>query len=202
MNNMRVLLLACGGLIGAAVPYAWCHPHVFIENSFTFVFSEGRLEGLSVTWVFDEMFSASIIMENDRNRNGAFEEKEIRAVERGAFANLRNFNYFLFLDSGGSRMKIKAVRDFRAEILGRKLVYHFFVPLNIAVRAGSTVFRAGCFDNTYFCDVSYAKDDPVTVETDAQTVVSWELVKDKKNAYWGGTIVPRVVHLQFRLTDE
>jgi ABC-type uncharacterized transport system substrate-binding protein len=196
------LLLVCGGLCGASVPYALGHPHVFIENSFTFVFTGGRLEGIAVTWIFDEMFSASIITGNDRNRNGKFEEQEIKMVEKGAFSNLKNFNYFLFIDTGEGRRKIGTVRDFRAEIRGRKLVYRFFVPLDIAASATEKALTAGCFDNTYFCDVTYAKDDPVTVKADERTYVSWELVKDRKNAYWGGTIVPRVVRLKFRSTDE
>jgi hypothetical protein len=62
--------------------------------------------------------------------------------------------------------------------------------------------RAGCFDKTYFCDVVYAKKGAVSIETDTQTQASWEFKKDPKNAYWGGTIVPSLVCLQFRMTDE
>ncbi|MBN2352427.1 MAG: DUF1007 family protein [Spirochaetales bacterium] len=196
------LILACVGFLCAFAEDAPAHPHVFIENSFTFMFGGGRLKGIAVTWIFDEMFSASIIVDNDRNRNGKFEARESKAIEEGAFSNLKNFNYFLFIDAGRGRLKIQAVRDFHPEILGKRLVYRFFVPFDVDAGAAGKTLAAGCFDSTYFCDVTYAAIDPVTVEADELTSVSWDLVKDKKNAYWGGTIVPRVVRLKFRLKNE
>ncbi len=199
--RIRQLLFIFCSLFCTTVPTGFAHPHVFIKTSLGFKFAGGRLEGLHVTWAFDEMFSAPVIMENDRNRNNRFDENEIKMVQQNAFSNLSNYNYFLFVDSGGDRMKIYTVNDFRAEIQGRKVVYRFVVPLTVAAGKAKRTVRVGCFDSTYFCDVTYDKADPVRVETDDRICASWKMVKDKKHAYWGGTIVPLVVHLTFMLTD-
>jgi ABC-type uncharacterized transport system substrate-binding protein len=185
-----------------AVTSVYSHPHVFIENSFVFLFGDDGLEGIAVTWIFDEIFSASVIMDHDRNRNRALEPNEVEAIRKNAFSHLANFNYFLHVDTGGGKIKIKTVRNFEAEIVGRRLAYRFTVPLKLAAGVKEKTIRAGCFDNTYFCDVRYAKDGPVKTENASRIACSWELVADRTNAYWGGIIVPQIVRLRFRIKDE
>jgi len=181
---------------------AFGHPHVFIENAFTFVFDDTGLAGIRIKWILDEMFSASIIMDYDWNNNKIFEEKEIKAVERGAFINLKNFNYFMHITANNSDLKISYVTGFKAEIFGDRVVYYFFIPLNIKVESIKKILGAGCYDNTYFCDIAYSKADPVKLENASLYECSWDIVDDKKNAYWAGFIIPKIILLQFRKKNE
>ena len=59
------------------------HPHVFIDNSISIVFDEHGLAGFGIEWAFDEMFSAMIIHNYDRNKNGKFEAGEIEEIKKG-----------------------------------------------------------------------------------------------------------------------
>jgi ABC-type uncharacterized transport system substrate-binding protein len=179
----------------------FAHPHVFIDNSFDFIFDDESLRGIEVTWVFDEMFSASIIMDYDANKNRIFEEKESQAVERGAFSNLKNYDYFLHIDIDGKNFTIKTVNDFTAEITDNRMVYHFFIPLKVGARPTYRVVDAGCWDRDYFCDVKYT-NDPVKLENDSRIESSWKMLADKKSAYWGGFIIPNIVQLRFRSRNE
>lgn len=175
----------------------FAHPHVFIETSFEFVFDDAKLTGIAVIWSFDEIFSASVIIDHDHNKNHVFEEKESKSVERGAFSNLKNYDYFLHIDINGRQFKIKTVTDFKAVIVDRRIVYRFLIPLNIGAGMADAVVKIGCWDKDYFCDVKYT-DGPVRLVENARVESSWEIFADKKSAYWGGFVIPKIVKLRFK----
>jgi ABC-type uncharacterized transport system substrate-binding protein len=182
--------------------FVFAHPHVFIENSFIFVFNDAGMSGVQIKWVLDEMFSATIIMDYDWNNNRFFEESEIKAVERGAFTNLKHYNYFLHIQCDYVNRTIAYVTNFKAEIADNSVIYYFFVPLDIKAAAAGRLISVGCYDQTYFCDISYAKVAPVRLQGNSHYECSWQIVEDKKNAYWGGFIIPKIVSLKFRKKNE
>lgn len=179
---------------------AFSHPHVFIDNAFTFIFDDNSLAGIRVKWIFDEMFSASVIMDFDINRNNIFEENEIKAVEQGAFSNLKNYNYYLYITIDNIQSTIPAIQDFTAEIENNRIVYYFFIPLNIKADIKERKLQAGSYDNSYFCYVYNSETEPVKVENSSPFECSWEIIEDKENVYWV-TIIPKVVVLKFRNKD-
>ncbi|MBN1412354.1 MAG: DUF1007 family protein [Spirochaetales bacterium] len=177
--------------------YIFSHPHIFIENSFDFVFNKDST-GITITWVFDEMFSASILMDFDKNKNRIIEEKEMKKIEKDAFSNLKNYGYFLHISVDNKKYGIKSIENFKAEVEGDKIVYRFFVPVKLDSTSKEHLLLAGCYDSTYYCHISYADEKPVMLSVDADMDCSWEIIKDKNNAYWGNTIIPEVVYLRFR----
>ncbi len=78
------------------------HPHVFIHTAVDAVFDDEGLAGFQVRWLFDEMLSSMILMDYDQNDNRRFEPSEVKALEEGAFSNLKNFHYFVHVDIQGS----------------------------------------------------------------------------------------------------
>ncbi|MBN1695878.1 MAG: DUF1007 family protein [Spirochaetales bacterium] len=201
MRNIGGILLICAFFLFPAIRIS-CHPHVFIENKFTFVFDETGLDGIRVTWIFDEMFSASVIMDYDDNGNNIFERNESKAVEEGAFSNLINYNYFMHINVNNRRKKIiTSVKDFKAEISGSTLVYTFFVPLHVKAVSKDQVIKAGSYDKSYFCCVFNAEVDPFVAEKSERFECSLRVIEDKENVYWV-TIIPKVAVLHLRLNDE
>ncbi|MBW7957044.1 MAG: DUF1007 family protein [Deltaproteobacteria bacterium] len=81
-------------------PSAWSHPHMSIDNSVTAVFDANGLAGFRLEWTFDEMSSSIFILDFDVNKNGRLEKSEIAALEKGAFSNLKNFEYFTNILTG------------------------------------------------------------------------------------------------------
>ena len=57
-----------------AAPALWAHPHVFIDSSLEFEMSGRDCVGIVVSWTFDVVFSADIIGQFDKDRDGAFDE--------------------------------------------------------------------------------------------------------------------------------
>ena len=70
------------------------HPHIFVDCTLSFVFDENGFAGIKERWVFDEMFSSMILNDFDKDRNLSLDSQEIVAIKKGAFSNLKNFNYF------------------------------------------------------------------------------------------------------------
>ena len=109
--------------------FIFSHPHMFIDSQISFEFSESKLKGFWVTWYFDQMFSEGILMDYDLDNDLKFNSDETLSVEMGAFANLENYNYFLFVNYKGKESKINSVENFTVFYKDNRLVYTFFVPV-------------------------------------------------------------------------
>ncbi len=130
------------------------HPHTFIDTIIECEFNEAGLSGFWINWSFDSMFTSSIIMDYDLDRDGAFSEKEIDDIEENAFSNLVNYNYFIWITENRKSFRPEKVEDFTAEIKGNDIIYRFFVPYkSIPEEKGNTVILA-VYDETFFCDIA------------------------------------------------
>lgn len=154
-------ILVFAVLIGGPI---WAHPHMFIDSQVTAVFDQQQLKGFWIEWKFDQMFTASIRMDYDRNRDGQFNDQESRLIEQNAFANLKNYNYFITLSHGGESYRAQQVEGFDAWMENDRLVYKFFVPYSLTISGSQSNVKLIIFDDTFFCDIAYVDEDPVSIE--------------------------------------
>lgn len=130
--RMRAIIYISAILLMTLIPIgAFGHPHVFIDNSISIVFDEHGLAGFGIEWAFDEMFSAMIIHNYDTNKNGKFEAGEIEEIKKGAFSNLRKFDYFIFVKINAQPFKIQFVKNFSTATVEDRLAYRFFIPCHV-----------------------------------------------------------------------
>lgn len=160
MKRLLVTLLLA---LGLGIPAA-AHPHMFIDSQVTAVFDEQQLSGFRVKWKFDPMFTASIRLDYDRNRDGQFNDQEARLIEQNAFANLKNYHYFITISHGKKDYQVDAVEQFDAWMDGDRLAYEFFVPYELPVSAAGNRVKLVIFDDTFFCDIAYEDENPVSIE--------------------------------------
>ena len=66
-----------------------------METSAEFIFDKNELIRFKLKWVFGEMFSALIMEDCDKNKDGTVNEKEIMGVEKDYFSNLADYNYYV-----------------------------------------------------------------------------------------------------------
>lgn len=134
---------------------AMAHPHMALEARLDFVFEGKQCIGVWMDWTFDSMFSVAIIGEYDTNRDGRFDARENSRVFQGAFSNLKNYGYFIYIRKGDVRSNPKGVEQFQALQRQGRLAYRFFVPLS-SLDLG-TDFSLSVFDSTFYCAVQYAE---------------------------------------------
>lgn len=175
--------------------WAQAHPHVWITNVTAYQFEGGKLTGLRLTWTFDEMFSASIVLGFDRNKNGRFEPEELKRLQAEAFANLREYNYFLDIRLDDKPLKVTAVSDFTATIAKGIVTYAFTVPLPSPVDAKATKVTTSIADETYFVEVILDEHDPVRFQGIDSGACRFDVTAGKRDPVYGSVVTPQVIEL-------
>ncbi|MGC9313834.1 MAG: DUF1007 family protein [Sediminispirochaetaceae bacterium] len=171
---LTVVLLFC---LSAAPVNA--HPHMFIDTEVTFEFDRDSLKGFWVQWYFDVIFTASIRLDYDYDKDGRFNDGEVRDIEQNAFRNLRNFHYFTSVIREDGMVEVEEVRGFDAWLENDQLVYRFFVPYRIPLTAETTRLSLIIFDETFFCDILYREDSPVHIKGGSYAATEANIVANK-----------------------
>lgn len=184
-------------LAHAAVLFLLGHPHVFVDYRLDFVFNQDGLAGMRVEWVFDDMYSAVLLEDNDVDHNGIIDKSESEGMEQNAFSNLKNYNYFTYVTAQGKCHKVKEVRDFSAAVKDGRVVYGFFMPFEVA--AGSTYQDVDVcmYDVTYYVDLYPAGESPVSYTNADAFEHKHRMFEDEKESEGYGEIYPYTIRLTF-----
>ena len=165
----------------------YAHPHMFIDTKLEVRLSGDCLDGLEITWYFDPMFTASIVNDWDSNGNGSFSPSEVDLIFENAFSNLADFDYFTYISSGSTTLSPSAVEDFTVFMDGQTLVYRFYVPFDMPVCDGC--FSVAIYDHTYYCDILYCSDCPITLTGTGSTDASFQIVENQNiEILYGGSV--------------
>jgi len=162
---VRFLLAVFGALL--AVTHggrADAHPHVFITYSASVIFGDSDIAAVRLTWSFDEMYSAMILTDYTAAKTGRITQADVGTIEKGAFANLANYGYFLDIKVNDKPIKVTAVKDFDVKFVDHRAVYQFTVPLGTAKAKPSNVIEIGVFDREYYVEFSLREKDAVTLQ--------------------------------------
>jgi ABC-type uncharacterized transport system substrate-binding protein len=173
------------------------HSHVWIHNAVIVHFDKDGMAGFKQEWVFDEMFSNMIIHDFDKNRNGEFDPTEVQEVFKGAFSNLKKFEYFTHVKIDGKPFKVKFVKDFNAKIVKNRIVYHFFVPCHIKATSSYKEIRIGIYDESFYTSVTLLKDQ-IFFESDEGYDHHYKVELNKNEPYYYGQVYPEEIVLKFQ----
>jgi ABC-type uncharacterized transport system substrate-binding protein len=181
----------------AADPAA-AHPHVFIDNRVTFVFDAGKVTALRLDWVFDDVFSDSLLGQFDADADGAFDKLESKAVGEGVLPNLQAFHYFTYVWVDGKQLDPIDPADFVARASDRIVTFQMKVPLPQPVDPRIQALATEIYDREFYVSVELAQADPVALENAEGIPCGTTVRDDVENAYFGGTIIPEEIALQCR----
>jgi len=186
-------------IVFICISAAFSHPHVFIDYSVTFIFNDSKIKGVQVSWVFDEMFSSTMIHDYDLNHDGVFSGNEVNTIREEAFSNLKNYNYFSHLNLNGTKVPVKKVKYFTADILkGSRLMYSFFIPVQEKEPLHWSTISYSVYDKTYFCSAAERKEQPATVKGLPRDRYTVRLKDNSRQSYYNNAVVPREIVLRYR----
>lgn len=114
----RLLFYAC-----CLSSFVSAHPHVFIETKVDVL-----PEKIILTWRFDEMSSAIIMGDYDKNKNKKLDPDEVAFMEKDHFRTLEPYSYFIHMSDGKDEFDLKRVGEFSASFDAKKLIYTFAIP--------------------------------------------------------------------------
>ena len=176
---------------------AAAHPHVFIENKVAFVVDAGKVTALRLSWVFDDVFSDSLLMQFDADGDGKFDDLESKAVGEGTLPNLKIFHYFTYVWVDGKQLDAIDPTEFAASVDDQRIVtFRMTVALPQPVDPRTAALATEVYDNEYYVQVDLAQQDPVSLENAGDLPCGATIRDDTESAYFGGVVIPQEIALQ------
>lgn len=172
------------------------HPHVWVTTMVSFVFQDGKLVALRQAWAFDDFFSASLIADFDKNKDGAFDAAEQGEIAAKAFASLREYDYFTRVRQGFETLPIKNAENFSATLNKGLVFYGFTLPLGAPLDPGQGPITAGIYDESFFVDVELDESDPVKFDGVPSGACKYAVREDPADAIYGGLVIPPSVTIE------
>jgi ABC-type uncharacterized transport system substrate-binding protein len=180
------------------MPIAYAHPHVFIIQRLNVVFDQKGLAGIKVRWIFDDMFASMISEDHDINRNGKFEANEIQTVKEKAFSYISEHSYFTFIKIDNRPFHVKFIRDFKAILENKKLVYEFLIPCHVTATNHAKKVTVASYDPSYYTAIFFPQKTPVSLTTADGFDVKTALKEDPDTKIYFDMIHPWALFLEFR----
>jgi ABC-type uncharacterized transport system substrate-binding protein len=193
-------------ILGTTVLWgALAHPHVFMDTRIEAAYGSEGLSGFWITWRFDKVFTAGILMDFDSDKNERFDPGEVAVIEDRAFSNLVNYNYFVYIHSSKGTFRPSSVESFTAYMEGGRVHYRFFVPYPLPIREEEVKVNIAVYDETFFCDIGYVDTAPLLFPASDTFSADYTIREDRgihidytANDGSRGSTFPRQVVLTFR----
>ena len=163
---MRFLPLLVAGAVLAAPAAALAHPHIFAEARLEVVAGEdGTVSELRHVWRFDEMFSASVVLDFDKNSNATLDPEELAEVGRTVLESLEEFSYYTTITEDGKTIKVGKPDAINVDYKDGQLLMFFTVkPVETMPLKGKLTF--GVYDPTMYAAMDFASDDDLVAVGD------------------------------------
>jgi ABC-type uncharacterized transport system substrate-binding protein len=149
------LLIACG--------HAVAHPHVFAETRTEVIGKDGNLAALRHVWRFDEFFSATVLLEFDKDASGTLEGEELASVEDTIKRSTAEFNFFQNVYDNGREVRMSVPGAMKISFDGPLMLLIFeSVPERQIALAGNLTF--GIFDPTFYTSLDFINDTDLSAK--------------------------------------
>lgn len=189
---LRLSLLLIGLGIAAARP-AEAHPHVFIDNAVTFVFSGDEITGLRLLWTFDEVFSEAFLQDFDADGDGGFSPEEVATIKKNSLASLKEYGYFTHLWMDGQPVAAFEATDLMVSRPGGSVIYDMRITLANPIDPRAGRLEAAIYDDSYYIEV--ALHQPVRFEGVPDGRCTYKVREDEGRAYYYETVYPETIEL-------
>lgn len=183
------MLVACV-LLATGRP-ALAHPHVWIDASAEFVFEQDQITAIQVRWLFDDLFSMTLIDEFDRNHDTRFFDAENIAVRDNAFAALADVSWLTHLRRNEELITFAGSSDFKADITeDRRVSYEFTLDLETPLDPVRDQISLSVYDAEYYIDVAFTQMDPVVFAGNQYLSCHFEMTEDEENRIYHDLVAP------------
>jgi ABC-type uncharacterized transport system substrate-binding protein len=176
---------------------ARAHPHVFVDDNVVFGLDANGLTGVKIQWTFDELYSSSVIMDYDKNRDHTFSPAEAKQLAGQALADLKQNHYFTYIRVNGRDFPVKSIVQFKVAINKGRVVYSFYVPCPIPVQTAEQTVDVSCYDESYYIEMTTGYQKAATVVNKAGFHTNLTVTDDEENFYYYGQVLPQKITLKF-----
>lgn len=140
---------------------AQAHPHSFITLTTQIEAADGKMSGLKMRWVMDELTSADLLYDAGKAKPGDEVWKKLAAE---VMANVLGQHYFTEFWHDGKKVKFDNLpRDYGLAREGHQAVLTFTLPLASPQPLAGQTYTFSTFDPSYYVDMSYEDDEQVSL---------------------------------------
>ncbi|MDA0785842.1 MAG: DUF1007 family protein, partial [Proteobacteria bacterium] len=144
-GGLLALLFMLAGARGAP---ALAHPHAWIDLRSTVVLdADGRVIAIEQEWLFDQFYT--VFVTEELSGAAGTRAEALKALARSNLQNLRSYDYFTEVRSGGAKVALGTVSEFESELREGRLWMRFVVPLATPVDPTERALAFAIFDPTY-----------------------------------------------------
>ena len=159
----RTALPAAAALVLAGATQALAHPHVFAEASLEVAVDDGgAVTALRHVWRFDDLFSATVMLEFDANADLTLDHGELETVGSVIHESLAEFGYFQFVTAGGKDVEMRAPDRIMADFQDNQLIILFESRPVAPLKLDGTV-DFGVYDPTFYTAIDFYEDTQLVV---------------------------------------
>jgi ABC-type uncharacterized transport system substrate-binding protein len=155
-KNLALLAICTASLLAGSPAHA--HPHVFAEAKLNLVIgANGTVDKLSHVWVFDDVFSSTVLVEFDTNQDLKLDEAELKEVQTTIVDSIGEYNYFQTIQNNGAEVKMSRPPNLTAKMDDQTLVISFdSTPEKPLPLKGTVSF--GIYDPTFYTAIDFIED--------------------------------------------
>lgn len=159
LRRWRPVLAACAVVMAAASLPAGAHPHAWIDVEVQVRFdSSARVQGLRMTWLFDEMYSAYITQGLVFSGAGRADSGQTARILQVIMKNLARFHYMTRVEAGTKAVKFGAPDEAAIDFKGRRLQLTFTLPLAPPLPPSETPVSYSVYDPSYYIEMLHAEN--------------------------------------------
>jgi len=178
--------------------YAQAHPHVWIDPGIKFIFSSNALEGLNLTYTFDEMYSTMELIQFDKNKNGRLEEKEKELLGKQILEEIKGSNYCIHLKDGSRNILVAPqIADINIEE-DERLSLTLKISYNVLLDNSDKIIAVSVYDKNYYYEIMNPSEETVTVEGKNYIHYSLQFNEDDQESYYYDQFYPTYIIIKFK----
>lgn len=170
----KIVFLALAALFPSLVE---AHPHVFADAKLEAISDDaGNISELRNVWRFDEVFSSSVLMDFDKNKNLKLDPDEAMTVGQTVKESLADYGYYMNIEAGGKEVKVlppEAINVLYKD--GRLLMFFIVKPAETVPLKGK--IHLGVWDPTFYTSIDFARDEDMATEGKAITACKRTVVR-------------------------
>lgn len=137
--------------VTCAATAALAHPHVFVEPHVEIVGdAAGLFTAIRNVWRMDELFSSSVVVDFDKNANGALDPEELDAVGETVRQSIAEWGFYTFAEIGSRDVKLGAPDKIHTLFEDGQLIFFFELPVTEPIDLTKQPVKVANFDESFF----------------------------------------------------
>jgi ABC-type uncharacterized transport system substrate-binding protein len=177
--------------------HAQAHPHVFAECGLALVFDDSGLAAVRQTWVFDEFYSAMVLMDLGLALSDDLDEAARKRVRAYTFDTLKPYDYFTRIRVDGERVAISDPRSFAARVHEGRLVFEFEIAAPVPALEETRLVTMAVYDESFYSFMDFPPLEVVMEGAAEDFDITWEDRDQTTERYYYDQITPVVLDVEF-----